>query len=320
MRQRILVTGGAGFIGSHLVEHLLADGGFDVTVLDDFDDFYDPEIKRRNIEACAGNPRFRLVDGGIRDDALIDRLVGERPDVVVHLAARAGVRPSIRDPLLYEDVNVRGTLVILEAMRRHARRRLVFASSSSVYGATSRAPFREDDPADRPISPYAATKRAGELLLATYHHLYGIESAALRFFTVYGPRQRPEMAIARFSRLILEGEPVPVFGDGTMRRDFTWIEDIIQGVRAAIDRVEGRGFQVYNLGESETTTLIDLVRLIEEAAGRPARIDWRPPEPGDVPLTSADIDKARRELGYHPRTPIREGIRKYVAWLKGERR
>jgi UDP-glucuronate 4-epimerase len=319
--RRILITGGAGFIGSHLTERLLAEGGFDVTALDLFDAFYDPRVKRRNVaaaleRAARGEP-YRLVEGDIRDEAALERLFADgRFDQVVHIAARAGVRPSIASPLLYESVNVQGTLVVLEAMRRHGVREMVFASSSSVYGARSTAPFREDDPVDRPISPYAATKRACELMLATWHHLYAIRSASLRFFTVYGPRQRPDLAIAKFTRLIEAGRPVPIYGDGSARRDFTYIDDILQGVRAAMDRCEG--CDVYNLGESATTSVTDLVEMIAAALGKAAAVEMRPPEPGDVPLTCADIARARERLGYRPTTPLEQGVRRYVEWFRRE--
>ncbi len=315
--RRALVTGGAGFIGSHLVERLLAEGGFEVTVLDNFDDFYDPRAKRRNIEACARHPACRLVEGDIRDEPLVDRLFREgRFDTVVHIAARAGVRPSVERPLLYEDVNVRGTLVLLEAMRRHGPKEMVFASSSSVYGETAEIPFRETQRVDRPISPYAATKRACELHLATYERLFGISSAVLRFFTVYGPRQRPDLAIARFTRAIARGEPVVVYGDGSARRDFTYVDDTIQGVRAAMDRC--RGYEIYNLGESATTSVLELIELLERALGKRARIERAPPQPGDLPVTCADITKARERLGYRPATPIAEGVRRYVEWFRRE--
>jgi UDP-glucuronate 4-epimerase len=315
--RRVLVTGGAGFIGSHLAERLLAEGSFEVTSLDSFDDFYDPRAKRRNVARAAAHPAYRLVEGDIRDEALVERVFSEgRFDTVVHIAARAGVRPSLERPLLYEDVNVRGTLVLLEAMRRHGPREIVFASSSSVYGESREVPFRETQPVDRPISPYAATKRACELLLATYEHLYGISAAVLRFFTVYGPRQRPDLAVAKFTRKIDCGEPVPVFGDGSARRDFTYIDDTIEGVRAAIDRC--RGYEIYNLGESQTTSVLELISLIEGAIGKKATIERRPAEPGDVSITCADITKARERLGYCPKTPIAEGIRRYVAWYRNE--
>lgn len=316
--RRVLITGGAGFIGSQLAEKLLAEGAFEVTALDSFDDFYNPARKRRNVAACLGRPGYLLVEGDIRDEALVDALLAERrPDQVVHIAARAGVRPSIERPLLYEDVNVRGTLVILEAMRRRGVKEMVFASSSSVYGESKEAPFRETQPIDRPISPYAATKRACELYLATYERLHGIACAALRFFTVYGPRQRPDLAIAKFTDLIERGEPIPVYGDGSARRDFTYIDDILQGVRAAMDRCAG--FEIYNLGESATTSVSELIALLEDALGKKAAIDRRPPQPGDVPLTYADITKARERLGYRPTTPIAEGVRRYVEWYRRNR-
>lgn len=315
--RRVLITGGAGFIGSQLAEKLLDEGGFEVTALDNFDDFYDPRAKRRNLARCLAGDRFLLVDGDIRNETLMDGLLAEnRFETVVHIAARAGVRPSIERPLLYEDVNVRGTLTILEAMRRHGPKKIVFASSSSVYGESKEVPFRESQRVDRPISPYAATKLACELHLAAYERLHGIECAALRFFTVYGPRQRPDLAIAKFTRLIERGEPIPVFGDGSARRDFTYVDDILQGVRAAMDRT--RGFEIYNLGESATTSVADLIAMIEAALGKKAAIDRRPAQLGDVPLTYADITKAREALGYRPATPIAEGIRRYVEWVRRE--
>jgi UDP-glucuronate 4-epimerase len=317
--RRILVTGAAGFIGSHLVERLIAEGGFSVTGLDCFDDFYDPALKRRNIAPSLASERFRLIEGDIRDERLVETLFAEgRFDQVVHIAARAGVRPSIERPLLYEDVNVRGTLVILEAMRRHGPREIIFASTSSIYGESTEVPFRESQRVDRPISPYAATKRSCELHLATYERLFGIACTALRFFTVYGPRQRPDLAIAKFTRLIDRGEPIPVYGDGSFRRDFTYIDDILDGVRAAMDRC--RGYEIYNLGESATTSVNELVALLEDALGKKATIDRRPPQLGDVPLTYADVSLARERLGYRPRTPIADGIRRYVAWYRAERR
>ncbi len=308
---KILVTGGAGFIGSHTVERLLARGD-EPLVLDNFNDFYDPAIKRANV---ARFPQVRVVVGDIRDKALVDRLFDESDfDGVIHLAAMAGVRPSVEDPLLYEDVNVRGTMVLLEALRRRPRTRLVFASSSSVYGAREEAPFREDDDIHQPVSPYAATKRAGELLCYTHHHLFGIPVACLRFFTVYGPRQRPEMAIAKFSAAIERGEPIPFYGDGGTRRDYTYIDDIVDGVVAAFDRCAG--YEIFNLGESATTTLSELVETLARELGKPARIDRKPLQPGDVPLTCADVSKARRLLGYAPKVPVAEGLRRYVAWRR----
>lgn len=309
----VLVTGAAGFIGSHVTERLLGRGE-SVLGLDNFDEFYDPALKRQNLAAALAHPNFRLVEGDIRDARLVGELFQTGPRAVIHLAARAGVRPSLLQPQLYADVNVNGTIVVLEAARRAGVKRFVYASSSSVYGGNTKVPFAEDDPVDHPVSPYAATKKATELVAHTYHHLYGIEALGLRFFTVYGPRQRPEMAIARFTELIDRGQPVPLFGDGSARRDYTYIDDIVDGVLAALDR--GSGYRVYNLGESATTTLTELVGLIAAALGRTANVEHRPPEPGDVPITFADIGRARRELGYHPAVPVREGIQRYIAWYR----
>jgi len=314
MPRTLLVTGAAGFIGSHLVERLLARGER-VVGLDNFDDFYPPAVKRDNLAAAAEHERFRLVEGDVRDRERLERLLAEeRVDVVVHLAARAGVRPSLERPELYADVNVRGTVAVFEAARRAGVGRVVYASSSSVYGGNTKVPFSEDDPVERPISPYAATKRATELLAATFHHLYGIEAIGLRFFTVYGPRQRPEMAIHKFTRLIAAGRPVPMFGDGSSRRDYTYIDDCIDGVVAAIDRA--RGYRIYNLGEARTVALAELIRLIGTALGAEPRIERLPAQPGDVPLTFADVSRARRELGYDPRIPIEDGIDRFVRWFQ----
>ncbi len=314
---KILVTGGAGFIGSHLVERLLARGDM-VTALDNFDSFYDPAIKRSNIKAAgqgAGSRRYVLVEGDIRDAAAVETVFSRGGfDAVVHLAARAGVRPSIEDPVLYEDVNLKGTAHLLEACRRHGVRRFLFGSSSSVYGDTTPAPFHEDARVDRPVSPYAATKAAGELQCHTYHHLFGLHVFCLRFFTVYGPRQRPEMAIHKFGRLILEGKPVPRFGDGHSERDYTFIDDILDGVIRALDRVEG--YRVYNLGEARRVSLTYLIELLEKELGRKAIVEAMPDQPGDVKLTCADVSRARAELGYDPQVPIEEGIRRFAAWLK----
>ncbi len=306
---RVLITGGAGFIGSHLGERLLARGD-EVVVLDNFNDFYSPAIKRRNVEEALGDAR--VVVGDLRDAPLIEGLVGEGFDAVVHLAAMAGVRPSVEDPLLYQDVNVRGTMILLEALRKRPQTRFVMASSSSVYGGNERAPFREDDEIHRPISPYAATKRATELFAYTHHHLYGIPTTCLRFFTVYGPRQRPEMAIHKFVALTLAGQPLPFFGDGETRRDYTYIDDIIDGVVRSIDRC--KGYRIYNLGESQTTSLSELVELIGQACGRTPVLDRRPMQPGDVTLTYADISRAREELGYAPRTTVAEGLARFMEW------
>ncbi|MEK6302735.1 MAG: GDP-mannose 4,6-dehydratase [Acidobacteriota bacterium] len=314
--QNFLVTGGAGFIGSHLVNSLMSAQNNHVTVVDNFNDFYDPAIKRANIAAHHAGDRFELIEGDITDAAAIDALFARSKfDVVVHLAARAGVRPSLEDPLAYEESNVRGTYSLLEAARRHGVRRFVFGSSSSVYGVNAKVPFSEDDPIAQPISPYSATKIAGEAACHAYSHLYGIRIVCLRFFTVYGPRQRPDLAIHKFARLISAGKPIPIFGDGTTRRDYTYIDDIIAGVEAAIS-YDKTQFEVINLGESETIELRRLVGLIEQAIGKRAILDTQPEQPGDVPITYADIDKARRLLGYNPQTKIEAGIEKFIEWFR----
>jgi UDP-glucuronate 4-epimerase len=309
---QVLVTGGAGFIGSHLVERLL-ENGREVVCLDNFDDFYCPEEKRRNLERAGTSPDFTLVEGDVRDADLLERLFRTHAvGLVVHLAARAGVRPSLRDPMTYAEMNIRGTLTLLEAMRKAGLGKLVFGSSSSVYGGNRRVPFRETDPVDRPISPYAATKKAAEVLCYTYHHLFGMDMTVLRFFTVYGPRQRPDMAIRKFTEKIVRGDAIPFYGDGSTKRDYTFVDDIIQGVWKALDGIEG--YEIYNLGESETTSLRDLVGLIEAAVGRKAILEKLPPQPGDPPVTFADISKAREKLGYAPATPIADGIERFVDW------
>jgi UDP-glucuronate 4-epimerase len=311
----VLVTGGAGFIGSHLVERLL-DRGDEVVVIDNFNDFYDPAIKRGNVAAIPG---ARLVEADIRDQGAIRGLFAEqRFDAVMHLAAMAGVRPSLLDPLHYAEVNIRGTLILLEEIRKSEGTRFVFASSSSVYGANESVPFREADDIHHPVSPYAATKRAGELHCYTHHHLYGIPTTCLRFFTVYGPRQRPEMAIHKFVRNALEGVPIPFYGDGTTRRDYTYIDDIVDGVVRAIDACEG--YEIYNLGESRTTSLAELVELIGEVCGVEPVLDRQPMQPGDVVVTYADVSKAKAELGYRPSTTVREGLERFVEWYRARAR
>ena len=317
--KNILVTGGAGFIGSHLVDRLLAEGGWHVTVLDDFNDFYDPSIKRENIRAHLSNPKFKLSEADIRDrDALEKAFTETKFDCIVHLAARAGVRPSLKDPRLYVETNINGTLNLLDLARARGVKHFIFGSSSSVYGAKQKIPFSEEDPIFNPISPYAATKAAGELLCHTYAHLYGMRIVCLRFFTVYGARQRPDLAIHKFAKLISAGKPIPVFGDGTTRRDYTYVDDIIAGVRAAID-YEASDYEVINLGESRTVELRELISLLENALDLRAEIDWQPPQPGDVPQTFADITKARRLLGYDPQTQIEEGIQRFVEWFRESR-
>ena len=309
---RTLVTGGAGFIGSHLVEKLLADG-HEVSILDDFNDFYDPGIKRANIAAVADDVRVHELD--LRDSRAVKELFHRgKFDAVVHLAARAGVRPSIGNPQLYYDTNVDGTLHLLEAARAKGIDRFIFASSSSVYGVCKTVPFSEDVHLTQTISPYAATKIAGEFLCSTYSHLYRMRIVALRFFTVYGARQRPDLAIHQFTRRICEGQPIDQFGDGSTRRDYTYIDDIIQGVMGAF-RYDGPLFDIFNLGESDTIELRQLIEAIEEALGRKAQIRVLPEQPGDVPLTCADISKARKLLGYDPKTPLHVGLPKFVEWF-----
>jgi len=313
--KNILITGGAGFIGSHLVDHLLAEGGWRITVVDDLNDFYDPAIKRENVRSQLSNPDFKLVETDIRDQAALGQAFREAVfDCIVHLAARAGVRPSLKEPRLYVETNINGTLNLLELARAHGVRQFVFGSSSSVYGLNAKVPFSEDDPTFNPISPYAATKAAGELLCHSYAHLYDLRIVCLRFFTVYGARQRPDLAIHKFAKLISAGQPIPVFGDGTTRRDYTYVDDIIAGVRAAID-YDQSNYEVINLGESRTVELRELISLLEQALDRHAEIDRQPLQPGDVSQTFADITKARRLLGYNPQTQIEEGIERFVEWF-----
>jgi len=316
----ILVTGAAGFIGSHLVEHLLARGER-VVGLDNFDPFYSPAEKRHNLERALRDPNFTLIEADCADLAAVEDALGtEALDVVIHLAAKAGVRPSIADPLGYARANLTGTQSILELARRREVRRFIFASSSSVYGNNPKVPFAEDDPVEHPISPYAATKRGGELLCHTYHHLFGMSVIALRFFTVYGPRQRPDLAIRKFATLMLRGEPIPFFGDGSTERDYTWIDDIIQGVLAAVDRTArvSPEFHIINLGESRTTSLSRLVTLLGKALGVEPVLQRLPLQPGDVQRTFADVTRARELLGYRPTTPVEEGIPRFVEWLEAE--
>ncbi|GBE15753.1 UDP-glucose 4-epimerase [bacterium BMS3Abin14] len=310
---KVLVTGGAGFIGSHLCERLL-ELGCEVVCLDNFNDFYDPAIKRHNIAGLLANPGFSLHEGDIRDVTLVNTLFeGERPEAVAHLAAMAGVRPSIEEPVLYYDVNVTGTAVVLEAARKQGASNFIFGSSSSVYGSQEKTPFSEKDPVSRPISPYAASKAAGELLCHTCHHLFGMPITCLRFFTVYGPRQRPEMAIHLFAKLIRDGKAVTVYGDGHSRRDYTFVEDIIDGIVRSLERPHG--YEIFNLGESRTVELLELIGLIEKGVGRKAILRMLPVQPGDVPVTFADIDHARSSLGYNPSTPIEEGIERFIEWF-----
>lgn len=314
---KFLITGSAGFIGSHLSERLL-ERGHEIVGLDNFNDYYSPRIKRRNIEPALNKPGFALVEMDILDFEGLQRLfTGQKFDAVVHLAARAGVRPSIAQPLLYEKVNLEGTLNLLELTRRHGVEKFIFASSSSVYGENSKVPFAEEDRVDYPISPYAATKKAGEEICFTYHHLYGLKITCLRFFTVYGPRQRPDMAISKFTKLIDAGEKVPMYGEGTSRRDYTYITDIVDGIEKSIAAC--RAYHIYNLGESRTITLRALIGLIQEQLGKKAVIEQLPVQPGDVPITYADISRARREIGYDPQVDIAEGVRRFVEWHKEHR-
>jgi UDP-glucuronate 4-epimerase len=313
MAQSVLVTGAAGFIGSHLVDRLLRDG-WEVTGVDNFDDFYAPGLKRANVAEHLNHPAYAFVETDIRDpDAMVTRLT-RRYDVIVHLAAKAGVRPSIANPMLHQDVNVRGTHNLLEFARTRQISQFVFASSSSVYGVNPNVPWREDDHVLQPISPYASTKVSGELLGHVYSHLYEMRFIALRFFTVYGPRQRPDLAIRKFAQLILNGERVPFYGDGSSRRDYTYIDDIIDGIVAAM-RYTATSYEVINLGNNQAVTLGELVREIEDVLGVPALITQLPDQPGDVPQTWANVAKAHALLGYQPKTPLRVGLERFASWL-----
>lgn len=316
--QHLLVTGGAGFIGSHLCERLVARG-HRVTAVDCFDEFYDPAVKRANLAALAGEPRFRLIEADIREPGEIRAALDDEPvDVIVHLAARAGVRPSLEQPALYADVNVRGTVAMLELARKLGVSRFVFGSSSSVYGDTSTPPFRESEPAAEPISPYAATKRAGELACHAHRHLYGTATVCLRFFTVYGPRQRPDLAIHKFTKLMAAGEEIPFFGDGSTERDYTYVDDIVQGVEGAIAYTADHPgcFEIVNLGENRTVSLARLVEILGETLGVEPKLRRLPPQPGDVQRTCADVSKARALLGYDPQVAVEEGVRRFVDWFR----
>jgi len=309
---RILVTGGAGFIGSHLVEKLLA-AGHDVAILDDFNDFYDPQIKRENVSAVSKDIAIHHVD--LRDSTAVRNVFHrEKFEAIAHLAARAGIRPSIQHSQLYYDTNVTGTLHLLDAARVTGVERFIFASSSSVYGISKTVPFSEDQHLTQTLSPYAATKIAGEFLCSTYSHLYQMKVVALRYFTVYGPRQRPDLAIHQFTRRIYAGQPIDQFGNGTTRRDYTYIDDIIQGTMAAL-KYEGPRFDIFNLGESDTIQLKDLIAAIENAIGKKAKINRLPEQPGDMPLTCADISKARKLLGYNPATRLSDGLPQFIDWF-----
>ena len=310
----ILVTGAAGFIGSHLSEKLLKEG-HQVVGFDNFDPFYNREIKEENIKRALSHDSFELVEGDIRNFEDLSKISEDHDfEVVVHLAAKAGVRPSIEDPVVYSEVNVIGTQNVLEMMKSREIKRLVFASSSSVYGNSTEVPYKETMNVNNPISPYAATKIAGEVLCHNYWHLYGISVTCLRFFTVYGPRQRPEMAIAKFVRNAYDKEPITIYGDGSASRDFTFVEDILQGVMSAVEK--DLNYEIINLGESETINLNDLLILIEELTEQKIQREYLPMQPGDVKTTYAEIEKAKRLLNYKPATPVREGISKYIGWLK----
>jgi UDP-glucuronate 4-epimerase len=316
---KIVVTGAAGFIGSHTCERLVSRG-HEVIGLDSFDDYlYSAALKRRNADELAKLSRFRLVEGNICDASTVEAAIDESVDVVCHLAALAGVRPSLAQPLRYLRTNIEGTGVIAERMRATGRTRLVFASSSSVYGAkrgADVAAFREDDPCLTPASPYAATKRMNELQLSTYRDLFGLGVSALRFFTVYGPRQRSDMAIAKFTGAIAAGQPITLFGDGGSRRDYTFIDDIVTGTVAAIEHVTPGQYEIFNLGGTHTISLRELVETIERVVGKPAVINWQPEQPGDVPITYANVDRARAALGYEPTIRPDVGIARYVEWLR----
>lgn len=311
----ILVTGAAGFIGSHLSERLLSQG-HRVVGLDSFADNYEQAIKLRNLQPSLAHPAFTLIRGDIRDTQTVDAAIGRNGiDTVVHLAALAGVRPSVENPSLYCDVNVTGTARLLDAAVKHRVARFVFGSSSSVYGNNAKVPFAEDDRVDFPVSPYAATKRAGELLAHTYHHVHGLPVSCLRFFTVFGPRQRPDLAIHKFMRLIAAGQPIPMFGDGTTSRDYTFMSDIVTGIVAAIEHC--RSFHIYNLGSKRPITLAELIEATAKAVGKPAKIERRPMQPGDVERTFADLARSGAELGYSPSVTLEEGLRRQWEWLRG---
>ena len=312
---KILVTGGAGFIGSHTVERLLQQGAAQVSVLDSFNDYYNPAIKRANVRAF--KERVTVHEGDLTDAAFVQRVFDQGSfDAVIHLAARAGVRPSIEQPELYLDTNIKGTFHLLEAARRTGCGHFVFASSSSVYGVNKKVPFAESDPILQTISPYAMTKMAGEQMCSNYSHLYGIKTVCLRFFTVYGPRQRPDLAISKFTRLIEEGKPIDKYGDGHTARDYTYISDIVDGIIGALEYRSGPICDIFNLGGSQTVTLNDLIATVEAAVGQKASINPMPEQPGDVPLTSADVSKAVQHLGFRPTTTIEQGVPQYVEWFR----
>jgi UDP-glucuronate 4-epimerase len=313
--ERVLVTGAAGFIGSTVVDRLLAEGR-EVVGLDSFDPYYPEAQKRRNLRSALQHPGFRLEVADVRDESRVGEIVAEGFEGIVHLAALAGVRPSLERPAVYADVNVTGTSRVLEAAVRHGRPRFVLASSSSVYGERRQGPFRESDPVDHPISPYAATKKACELVAHSFHHSAGLPICCARIFTAYGPRQRPDLAIRKFAERMLRGEPIPIYGDGSARRDFTYIGDLVDGLVRALD--SDLGYAVLNLGAGRTVPLLDVVRILEEALGVKARVEWCPRQTGDVSHTWADIEAARSALGYTPGVQLEDGIRCFVAWLRDQ--
>ena len=314
----ILVTGGAGFIGSHLCDRLLAQG-YRVLCLDNFNDFYDPALKEQNIAQASEHPSFTLIRGDILDQGLLEKIFSEhRPEKVVHLAAMAGVRASIASPTRYVDVDIKGTVNLLEMAKEYGVKQFIFGSSSSVYGLNGKIPFSEEDPTELQASPYATAKKAGELYCRTYHHLYGFPVTILRFFTVYGPRQRPDMAIRKFTELMMEGKPIPMFGEGTSVRDYTYIDDCIDGVMAAIERP--LDFEIFNLGSSTTVKLKELIELIAKKLKVNPKVEQLPGHPGDVPITWADISKARALLGYNPKVSLEEGIERFVRWYTTTRK
>ncbi len=309
---KVLVTGGAGFIGSHVCERLLRDG-HEVAILDDLNDYYSPALKQTNLETIAQAGPVEFYRGDISDEARVaETFRTSKPEAIIHLAARAGVRPSLEQPLLYGRVNVQGTITLLEACRQFGVPKFVFASSSSIYGIANRVPFSEEDLLNMPVSPYAATKIAGEKIAYTYAHLYQLRVVCLRFFTVFGPRQRPDLAIRKFTAMIDRGQPIPVFGDGASGRDYTFIADTVQGIMNAL--AYDCPFDVFNLGNSHPVQLIELIRTIEAALGKKAKIEWLPDQPGDVPITYADISKAQRLLGYNPQTSFKVGIDRFLEW------
>ncbi|PYV90861.1 MAG: epimerase [Acidobacteria bacterium] len=311
---KILLTGGAGFIGSHLAERLIQQG-HRLVLVDDLNDFYSPETKRRNLKEIKANASFEFVQADICDQAAIEKVFEQyRPEVIIHLAARAGVRPSLEQPFLYERVNVHGTLVLLDLARLYGVRKFVFASSSSIYGITSKTPFSENESDPNPISPYGVTKLAGEKLCYVYSHVHHLPTICLRFFTVYGPRQRPDLAIHKFAKLIEQGQEISVFGDGTSFRDYTYIDDTVDGILATLELQVP--FEIFNLGNSNPVSLTEMIRLLEKHLGKKAQLQFKESQPGDMPFTCADLSKAKQRLGYRPKVPFETGLSRFVAWFQ----